>query len=127
MGERGGVLLGDSLTTNGRLVRLDLSNCGLRDAGAKAVGHGLESSMSLRWLNLSANRLGIQTAQALCTTLEASLPLKCHLRSVLFDCLIMFVSIPCYYGQCLDLSAGGSENARAVIVGSGLSGPCCLT
>lgn len=70
MGLRGGFCLGDALRTNGKLVRVDLSGCGFGDEGGMALVAGLDAAVSMKWLGLRQNRLGLKTAEHLSEVLQ---------------------------------------------------------
>ena len=77
IGPRGAEALGEALSTNASLVRLNFDSCSIADKGGEAIARGLESVLSLRWLNLANNRLGVHTADALCTVLQVRLLALC--------------------------------------------------
>mmetsp|Transcript_60251 Transcript_60251/g.191416 ORF Transcript_60251/g.191416 Transcript_60251/m.191416 type:complete len:1028 (+) Transcript_60251:198-3281(+) len=53
------------MPANRSLTRLDLSHCGLHEAGGVAVGHMVGENEGIRFLDISANNLGPATARAL--------------------------------------------------------------
>ena len=77
IGPRGAEALGEALSTNASLVRLNFDSCSIADKGGEAIARGLESVLSLRWLNLANNRLGVHTADALCTVLQVRSSWRC--------------------------------------------------
>lgn len=69
-GRSGAAALGESLTTNTVLQRWDLGNNALGDTGAAALADGLAVNTALRSLNLAHNRIGPVGAAALAEALR---------------------------------------------------------
>lgn len=57
-GHSGATALGESLKVNNVVQRWDLGNNALGDTGAAAIADGLSSNTALKWLNLAHNRIG---------------------------------------------------------------------
>ena len=71
-GLSGPVALGDALRNNTVLLRLNLGNNRLGDAGAESIAAGLAVNTGLRTLNLAHNRVGPLGAAALAQALQVN-------------------------------------------------------
>lgn len=63
-------LLGQLLEVNGALAHLDVSYCGIDDAGAESLAIGLMSNRALRVLDLTGNSVGDKGARSLREALD---------------------------------------------------------
>ena len=64
LGDEGGVLLGVGLKVDPPLRSLTLSECRLGDRAGKAIAAALEDNTQLNWLDLEANEMTADTAEA---------------------------------------------------------------
>jgi len=60
----------DALKINPKLERLHLRKMGLRDPAIERIANGIKFSTNLKYLDLSANKLGMDSAATLCPVLS---------------------------------------------------------